>query len=78
MPVQRLARLSTEDGARTILRRMIDAGRCTVEDLDKAPPRHINPQTYRNLMRDVAPEPRVELVSPRDLATKTPEEPLPF
>ena len=78
MPAQRLARVSTEDGARTILRRMIDAGRCAVEDLDTPPPGHINPQTYRNLMRDVAPEPRVELVSPRDLATKTPEEPLPF
>ena len=73
-----LKRVSTEHGARQLLERLIAAGRCTVEDLDKAPPRHINPQTYRNLMRDVAPEPRVELVSPRDLATKTPEEPLPF
>ena len=78
MPTQRLTRLSTEEGARTILRRMIDAGRCTVEDLDKAPPGHINPQAYRNLMRDVAPQPRVEVVSPRDLPTKSPEEPLPF
>ena len=74
----RLTRLSTEEGARSILRRMIDAGRCTVEDLDTPPLGHINSQAYRNLMRDIAPEPRVEFVSPRDLATKTPEEPLPF
>ena len=33
MPTQRLTRLSTEEGARSILRRMIDAGRCIVEDL---------------------------------------------
>ena len=56
---------------------MIDAGRCTVEDLDKAPPGHINPQAYRNLMRDIAPPPKVEVVSPRDLSTST-EQPLPF
>jgi hypothetical protein len=71
MPTQRLTRLSTEEGARTILR-------CTVEDLDTPPPGHINPQAYRNLMRDIAPQPRVEIVSPRDLPTKAPEEPLPF
>ena len=74
----RLTRLSTEEGARSSLRRMIDAGRCTVEDLDKAPPGHINPQAYRNLMRDVAAEPRIEVVSPRDLAASTTEQPLPF
>ena len=70
--------VSTEHGARQLLERLIAAGRCTVEDLDKVPPRHVNPQAYRNLMRDVAPQPRVEVVSPRDLAAKTPEEPLPF
>lgn len=78
MPTERLTRLSTEEGARSILRRMIDAGRCTVEDLDKAPPGHINPQAYRNLMRDIAPQPKVEVVSPRDLAAPTTEQPLPF
>ena len=78
MATQRLTRVSTEEGARSILRRMIDAGRCTVEDLDKAPPGHINPQAYRNLMRDIAPQPKVEVVSPRDLASPQTEQPLPF
>jgi hypothetical protein len=78
MPTARLTRLSTEEGARQILRRMIDAGRCTVEDLDKAPPGHINPQAYRNLMRDIAPAPKVEVVSPRDLPSPSTEQPLPF
>jgi len=76
MPTKRLTRISTESGARQILQRMIDAGRITVEDLDKAPPGHINPQAYRNLMRDVAQPPKVEVVSPRDLSPT--EEPLPF
>jgi hypothetical protein len=71
-----LKRISTEEGAREILKRMIDAGRCTIEQLDKAPPGHINPQAYRNLLRDIAPDPKVELVSPRDLPIH--EQPLPF
>ena len=78
MPTKRLTPLSTEEGARLILRRMIDAGRCTVEDLDTPPPGHINPQAYRNLMRDIASQPKVEVVSPRDLAAPTTEQPLPF
>jgi hypothetical protein len=73
-----LTRISTPEGARKLLQRLIEANRCTLEDLDKAPPGHINPQAYRNLLRDIAPQPRVEIVSPRDLQTKTPEEPLPF
>jgi len=76
MPTKRLTRISTESGARQILQRMIDAGRITVKDLDKAPPGHINPQAYRNLMRDVQQPPKVEVVSPRDLQPT--EEPLPF
>ena len=71
-----LKRLSSEEGARTILKRMVDAGRCTIEQLDSPPPGHINPQAYRNLLRDIAPDPKVELVSPRDLPI--PEQPLPF
>jgi hypothetical protein len=73
-----LTRISTPEGARKLLQRLIEANRCTLEDLDKAPPGHVNPQAYRNLLRDIAPEPRVEVVSPRDLPTKAPEEPLPF
>ena len=76
MPTKRLTRLSTEEGARKILQRMIDSGRCTVQDLDTPPPGHINPQAYRNIMREVAQPPKVEVVSPRDLQPT--EEPLPF
>ena len=74
-----LVRISTPEGARKLLQRLIEGNRCTLEDLDTPPPGHINPQAYRNLMRDVAPEPKVELVSPRDLPPAKPaEEPLPF
>ena len=74
-----LVRISTPEGARKLLQRLIEAKRCTLEDLDTPPPGHINPQAYRNLMRDVAPEPKVEVVSPRDLTPAKPaEEPLPF
>ena len=76
MATNRLSRLSTEEGARKILQRMIDAGRCTLQDLDSPPPGHVNPAAYRNLMRDVAAPPKVEVVSPRDLSPT--EEPLPF
>jgi hypothetical protein len=81
MPTKRLTPLSTESGAREILKRLIAAGRCTIQDLDTPPPGHINPQAYRNLMRDIATEPKVEVVSPRDLPPQKPassEEPLPF
>lgn len=71
-----LVRISTPEGARKLLQRLIEGNRCTLEDLDTPPPGHINPQAYRNLMRDEPPQPRVELVSPRDLPA--PEEPLPF
>ena len=74
-----LTRISTPEGARKLLQRLIEANRCTLEDLDKAPPGHINPQAYHNLLRDIAPEPKVEVVSPRDFPQSKPaEEPLPF
>jgi len=74
-----LTRISTPEGARKLLQRLIEANRCTLEDLDKAPPGHINPQAYRNLLRDIPPEPKVEVVSPRDFPQSKPaEEPLPF
>ena len=81
-----LVRISTPQGARELLKRLIEAKRCTLEDLDTPPPGHINPQGYRNLLRDVAAPPKVEVVSPRDLPTQPlrnadpeqPEEPLPF
>lgn len=47
-----LQRLSTEHGARGLLQRLVEAGRCTIEELDAPPPGHINPNAYRNLLRD--------------------------
>lgn len=75
-----LVRISTEHGARQLLQRLVDAGRCKLEDFDSPPPNHINPASYRNLLRDPdpEPEPKVEVVSPRDFQPKTDETPLPF
>jgi hypothetical protein len=68
--------ISTEAGARDLLKRLIESGRCTIEDFDAAPPGHINPQAYRNLLRDVAADPKIEVTDPRDFM---PDEPaLPF
>jgi len=80
MAIKRLERLSTEHGARSLLERLISAGRCTLEDLDQAPPGHINPSTYRNLLRD--PEhyanPHVQVTDPRDFQPEPTENPLPY
>jgi len=73
-----LKRLSSEEGAREILKRMVAAGRCTIEQLDSPPPGHINPQAYRNLLRDVAPDPKVQVTDPRDFIAEPTEQPLPF
>ena len=45
-----LVRISTPEGARELLKRLIEARRCTLEDLDTPPPGHINPQGYRCLL----------------------------
>ena len=78
--VNRLQRLSTEHGARQLLERLISAGRCKLEDLDTPPPGHLNPSSYRNLLRD--PEhyanPHVEVTDPRDFQTEPEENPLPY
>jgi len=50
-----LQRFSTEHGARELLQRLVDAGRCTIEHFDSPPPNHSNPTTYRNLLRDAQP-----------------------
>jgi hypothetical protein len=74
-----LHRLSTEPGARKILQRLVDAGRCTVEDLDSPPPGHLNPTAYRNLLRDPDISEAVQLSDPRDFtptAGATPAQPL--
>jgi hypothetical protein len=52
MALMALQRLSTEHGARELLQRLVDAGRCTIEQLDTPPPGHLNPTAYRNLLRD--------------------------
>ena len=46
-----LVRISTPEGARKLLQRLIEANRCTLEDLDTPPPGHINPQAYRKIGR---------------------------
>jgi len=61
-----LERLSTEAGARKLMQRLIDSGRCTVEDFDSPPPGHINPSTYRNLLRDSGFYEEVQPTNPRD------------
>jgi hypothetical protein len=74
-----LKRISTEAGARKLMQRLIDAGRCTLEDFDAPPPGHINPAAYRNLLRDPEPEPTVQLSDPRDFTPTqgaTPAQPL--
>lgn len=73
-----LKRISTEDGARDILKRMVAAGRCTIDQLDTAPPGHINPQAYRNLLRDIPADPKVQVTDPRDFIAEPTEQPLPF
>jgi len=75
-----LKRISSEHGARELLDRLIAAGRCTIEDFDSPPPGHINPASYRNLLRD--PEhyasPHVQVTDPRDFSPDNPETPLPY
>ena len=66
-----LVRLSSEGAARALLQRLVDAGRCTVEDLDTPPPGHINPSTYKNLLRTLEPPAGVSISDPRDF-TPTP------
>ena len=77
MPLQRL---STEHGARQLLERLIAAKRCTIEQLDSPPPGHINPSSYRNLLRDPdqTAEPKVQVTEPRDFQAEPTENPLPY
>ena len=49
-----LVRLSSEHAARSLLQRLLNAGRATIEQFDQPPPGHLNPSCYRNLAR--APE----------------------
>ena len=66
-----LKRISTEDGARKIMQRLVDAGRCRVEDFDSPPPGHINPSTYRNLLREPDTTESVQVSDPRDFTPAT-------
>jgi hypothetical protein len=80
MAIKRLERLSTEHGARELMQRLISAGRCTLEQLDQPPPGHINPSSYRNLLRD--PDhyatAKVQVTDPRDFDPDPAETPLPY
>jgi hypothetical protein len=74
-----LQRISTEAGARKILQRLVESGRCKVEDFDSPPPGHLNPTSYRNLLRDPDISEAVQLSDPRDFTPTegtTPAEPL--
>ena len=70
-----LVRLSSEHAARALLQRLVDSGRCTVEDLDAPPPGHINPDAYRNLLRDLEPPEAISLSDPRDFTPVTGQTP---
>ena len=66
-----LQRLSTEAGARKLMQRLIDAGRCTIDHLDTPPPGHLNPSAYRNLLRDPGFYEEVQPTNPRDFSPLT-------
>lgn len=62
---------------RSTLQHGIDRGYWTLEDLDRPPPRHLNPTAYRNLLRDAPPTESIAISDPRDFtpaptATGTP------
>lgn len=77
----RLEKISSEEGAREILQRMIEAGQLTIEDLD-TPSNHwqenydfaakhypaLELKPWRNLLRDIDKSEHVELTNPRDFA----------
>ena len=55
-----------------ILRHGIEQGYWTLEDLDRPLKSNLNPEAYRNPLRDEPISERVEVVSPRDLAQSKP------
>ena len=77
----RLEPLSTEEGAREILQRLVDSGKCKIEDFDTPSPHwqenvevaakyhpSLKIKPYRNLLREHDISERVEVVDPKDLA----------
>ena len=78
MAIKRLERLSTEHGARDLMQRLVAAGRCTLEQLDQPPPGHVNPSSYRNLLREPEhyAQAKVKLSEPRDFEPESSETPL--
>ena len=71
----------TPGEVRGILRRGIDNGWWTLEDLDRPPRQHLAPETYRNLLRSPDPIEAVQLSDPRDFTPDTgptPAQPLPL
>ena len=76
---QRLVRVGTEEGAREILKKMVESGKITIEDLDKESPSaalnreivekyypEIKLKPHRNLLRDIKPTESVEIINKRD------------
>ena len=63
-----LQKVSSEEGARKILRRLVDSRLCQIEDFDAAPKHHLNPAVCCNLLREQDRSESIEIISPRDLA----------
>lgn len=61
-----LVRLSSEHAARSLLQRLLNAGRATIEQFDHPPPGHLNPSCYRNLARAPEAPETVQISDPRD------------
>ncbi|NBN88445.1 MAG: hypothetical protein EBV32_05100 [Proteobacteria bacterium] len=66
-----LKRISTELGARKLLQHLVASGRCQIEHFDYPPIGHVNPEAYRNLLRDPEPEEAVAISDPRDYIPAT-------
>ena len=76
---QRLIIVGTEEGARKILKKMVESGKITIEDLDKESPSaalnreivekyypEIKLKPHRNLLREIEPTESVEVINKRD------------
>ena len=80
----RLQPIATEEGARELLQRLVDSGKCKIEDFDTPSPHwqenvevaakyypNLEVKPYRNLLREHDISERVQVVDPKDLATRS-------
>ena len=80
----RLEPIATEEGARELLQRLVDSGKCKIEDFDTPSPHwqenvevaakyhpNLEIKPYRNLLREQDISERVQVVDPKDLATRS-------